>query len=253
MNLLILHPFSGLLHIPTMSEGHFVLYRNYKASQVTTYNPTIVQAIRLVWTTPSLFPLLENEPRIPQEYFLDVVNASNGFSNPILEVLKEVHGVFGPNATVSCLLSLGAGRAPLLSMVTTGSIAPKSLEQLAIDSERTASEVERRIGRIGVYFRLSVDRGLELDDLSKSMSRIVAHTRQYLLDEDVNKTLDSCIRSSEMESHITLNQLCEHFQYVFILISHSCKIMHEQRVRHFCTTYLLSLLSSSRGQSLWML
>lgn len=181
------------------------LFRNYECRQ-TSYNPTIVEAIRVVWANPGLFPSVSIGTGIVQE---ELVSATSGFNNPTLEVLKEVHQAFGPDATVSCLLSLGAGRAPIRSMMIDVTAIPKALEQLAMDCEKTADEVERRIGRLGVYFRFSVDRGLEFDTPSSPMGSITAHTGQYLLDVGVNKNLDSCIRSCEKESRVTLEQLCK--------------------------------------------
>jgi len=185
--------------------GRCALFRNYQARQAS-YNPTIVEAVRVVWATPGLFSSVQVGPGIVQE---ELVSASSGFNNPTLEVLKEVHQTFGLDATVSCLLSLGAGRAPISSVSADGIAIPKALEQLAMDGEKTAEEVERRVGRLGVYFRFSVDRGLEFDKLSLPVGKITAHAGQYLLDSTVSKNIDSCIRSCEKESRVSLDQICE--------------------------------------------
>jgi hypothetical protein len=187
--------------------GHCRLFRNYKSRQAS-YNPTIVQAIRVVWATPGRFPPTSVGIDILKE---DLVSAANGFNNPTIEVIKEVHQVFGPDGSVSCLMSLGAGRAAIRTIENDGMTSMRTLEQLAMDCERTADEVERRIGRLGVYFRFSVDQGLDFDTVSSSMGKIFTHTAQYLLGDSVSDRLDVCIASAEKESTITLEQLCMSF------------------------------------------
>lgn len=185
--------------------SHCALFRNY-ASRQASHNPTVVQAIRAVWATPGMFSSIHIGPgNFPEE----IVSAVTGFNNPILEVLKEAHSVFGPDATVSCLLSLGAGRAPIRSISSDGLNTSKILEQLAMDCEKTAEEAGRRIGRLDIYFRFSVDRGLEFDTPHSPIESITAHTGQYLLDEGVSNGLDGCIRSCEKKGRATLEQLCE--------------------------------------------
>ena len=184
--------------------GRCRLFRNYESRQAS-YNPTIVQAIKVVWATPGLFPPVSIGTDILAE---DLVSAAHGFNNPTLEVIKEAHQVFGPDGSVSLLMSLGTGRTAVHAIENDGRTSVKTLEQLAMDCEHTADEVERRIGRLGIYYRFSVDHGLEFDTPSNSMGRISAHTTQYLLGDYVNRRLDACIASAEKESSTTLEQLC---------------------------------------------
>ena len=157
--------------MPAVNQGHCALFRNYESRQAS-YNPTVIQAVRVVWAIPGLFPSVHIGPELIQE---ELVSVANGFYNPTLEILKEAHQVFGPDATVSCILSLASSGTPVA----------KDSEQLALDCEKTADEVLRRIGRLGVYFRFSADYGLEFNGL------------------------DGCIHSSEKNSRVTLDQLCE--------------------------------------------
>lgn len=193
----------GLFYMTAVNLGHSAILRSYPSRQAS-YNPTLIEAIKVVWATPGLFPPVHIGPGLVQQ---ELVSAVNGFNNPTLEALKEVHQIFGPDAKVSCLLSLGAGRAPVRSFVSNETSPSKTLEQLASDCEKTADEIQRRIGRLGVYFRFSVDRGLDFDTPLSPMGSITAHTGQYLLDDHVNSGLDACIRSSDHDSRVTLEQL----------------------------------------------
>ena len=207
--------------------GHCSLFRNYESRQ-SSYNPTVIQAIRAVWATPGLFPSVRIGPGVMEE---EIVSAASGFNNPTLEILKEAHQAFGPDATVSCLLSLGAGRVAIRSVTSDGTPASKALEQLAMDCEKTADEVQRRIGRLGIYFRFSVDRGLDFDGSFSPMGNITAHTGQYLLDDAVNRGIDTCIQSSERDSRVTLEQICKMNSHTSSPNANSSQIMHERRVQ----------------------
>jgi len=194
--------------------GHCRLFRNYESRQAS-FNPTIIEAIKVVWATPGLFPPVPIGLGFLQE---ELVSAASGFNNPALEVIKEAHQVFGSDASISCLMSLGAGRAAISAVGSDGNTSVKTLEQLAMDCENTADEVQRRLGRLGIYFRFSVDHGLDFDTPSSSIGKIAAHTAQYLLGDQVSSRLDACIVSAEQESRVTLEQLCRldvsnHFKY----------------------------------------
>ncbi|CAG8642898.1 14138_t:CDS:2, partial [Acaulospora colombiana] len=174
----------------------------------------------------SFVPTLEEE----------IVSAVHGYNNPTLEVLKEALDVFGSNAYLSCLLSLGAGKgiiksfgagasgaggaagAPREDSPETGkneSNNPMSiLEQLTTDGESIAEEASRRIGNLGVYFRFSVTRGLDFDDLaaqrngvSTKFGEIIAHTTGYLLENTTSNYLDKAIASAERPSTISLETI----------------------------------------------
>jgi hypothetical protein len=208
-----------------IGQCHFI--RTYKARHVS-HNPTIFEAVRATWASPSLFTPIRIGPSLRQE---EMISATQGFNNPTLECMKEALDLFGPDAFVSCLLSVGAGKPAVKSLrlgASTSSEADSAqynlatLERLALDCENTANEVQRRIGMLGIYYRFSVERGLETgfqlqngtnhDTIFGTIEygEIATHTSAYLLETTVSNSLDSCIISAERSSRVTLDQLCKH-------------------------------------------
>jgi hypothetical protein len=192
------------------------LFRNYRSRRVS-YIPTILQAIHASWASPNLFLPVTIGPENLEEELISAI----GFNNPSLEAIKEACDVFGPEARISCFLSLGAGRPIMphsLSSASSTTSILKTFEQLATGCESVAKEMDRRIGRLGIYFRLSVDRGLDFSIHSvdpQRLGEITSYTMSYLLDNAVNKNLDDCVFKSQQHSRISLESLCKVFSTLY--------------------------------------
>ncbi|PVF99825.1 hypothetical protein CPB86DRAFT_755916 [Serendipita vermifera] len=224
----------AICYMSTSHLGQCRLLRSYPVrNTLINYKPTVVETLRTAWATPNLFPPVRIGPLYREE---EIVSAVHGYNNPTLEVLKEALDVFGSNAYLSCLLSLGAGKgiiksfgagasgaggaagAPREDSLETGkneSNNPMSiLEQLTTDGESIAEEAFRRIGNLGIYFRFSVSRGLDFDDVaaqrdgvSTKFGEIIAHTTGYLLENTTSSYLDKAIASAERPSTISLEAI----------------------------------------------
>ncbi|CAG7851691.1 SubName: Full=Uncharacterized protein {ECO:0000313/EMBL:CCA68726.1} [Serendipita indica DSM 11827] len=180
------------------------LLRNYPTRSAPV-NMTIAQAIKLAWATPGLFsPVFVGPDESRGE---NLISSVNGYNNPTLVAIKEAFDLFGPDARVSCLLSLGSGKAAVRSLGATESDVYSTLEQLAVDCEATAEEVQRRIGSLGVYSRFSVERGLEFIRSEDGVNGILSHTKIYLEGDAVSAAMDNCLRTAEFPSAVTLEQL----------------------------------------------
>jgi hypothetical protein len=218
----------------TSHLGQCRLLRSYPVrNTLINYKPTVIEALRTTWATPNLFPPVRIGPLYREE---EIVSAVHGYNNPTLEVMKEALDLFGPNAYLSCLLSLGTGKGIIKSFGAGASGAggaagapredfaasekseptnPLSiLEQLTTDGESIAEEVSRRIGNLGIYFRFSVTHGLNFDDLavqrdgvSTKFGEIIAHTTGYLLENITSSSLDKSIASAEKSSTISLEMI----------------------------------------------
>ncbi|KIM27514.1 hypothetical protein M408DRAFT_48879, partial [Serendipita vermifera MAFF 305830] len=81
------------------------MFRNYKSKR-SSYNPTIIEAVRASWATPGLFSSVFIGAAPQQE---EIISAVNGFNNPTLQAVQEARELYGANRAVSTLLSLGSG------------------------------------------------------------------------------------------------------------------------------------------------
>jgi hypothetical protein len=78
------------------------------------------------------------------------------------------------------------------------------------DCEQRAQEIERQIGRVGIYFRFSVEQGMQKDRLGlvAEPSQVVAQTQSYIADERIGEKIGEFIRSFDTAARlITLDQL----------------------------------------------
>jgi hypothetical protein len=181
------------------------MLRNYDSVH-SSYNPTIIEAIRIAWATPGLFSFIRVGLNPMQETLISAVNSVN---NPTPKAIEEAHNAFGKDQRVSCLLCLGTGK-PVIRSLNMGGLDVDQI--VARDTETTAEQLKRRYTGLGIYFRLSVDRGLDFgsgsQDIEESAGKIVSCTSGYLETHDASEILDHCLRSSHQASHITMENLC---------------------------------------------
>ena len=169
----------------------------------SSYNPTIVEAARTAWAVPGLFsPIHIGANGIEEE----LVSATNGFNNPTRETLREAQSVFGKDRMVSSVLSIGSGKR---AAVPASSVA--ATIQVAQETEITAENLQRMFGTLGIYFRFSVERGIDNEhtNLANHLASIMTHTKEYLDGDIVSRALDSYIKVSGKTSTISLERLCE--------------------------------------------
>jgi hypothetical protein len=195
--------------------SHCRMLRNYDSVH-SSYNPTIIEAIRIAWATPGLFSSIRVGPSLMQEVLISAVNSVN---NPTPKAVEEAHNVFGKDRRVSCLVSLGTGK-PVIRSLSTGGLDPDQM--VARETETTAEQLKRRYTGLGIYFRLSVDRGLNFRggslDIEENAGKIISCTSGYLETHDASEILDCCLRSSQHASHVTMESLCQCLCLFLLLI-----------------------------------
>jgi hypothetical protein len=236
--------YRAICYVSSRDLSQLRLLRNYRSRQVS-YVPTILQAIRISWATPNLFLPVIIGPENLEEELISAI----GFNNPSLEVIKEAFDVFGPEARISCFLSIGAGRPIVphsLSPDANTARVLQTFEQLATDCETVAKEMDRRIGRRGIYFRLSVDRGLDFTIHSvdpRRLGEIASYTMSYLLDNVVSKNLDDCVFKAQQNSRVSLEGLCN-VLFLLYIYSSECRFVDQSRSTGFRSAHGLPPLSS---------
>jgi hypothetical protein len=198
----------AVCYSPAVSMGHCSMFRNYKSPLQGSYEPTIIEALRAAWATPGWISSAFVGPMGMEE---ELVSAMNGFNNPTKEVIEETYKVFGGDHRVACFLSLGSGKRGAISLENTQSNAHQVVSaQVASDSENVAEETQKRLGRLKVYYRFSVDVGLEGPrPFRGSFGTIASHASVYLSKFSVNKDMDHCLKAAEKSSGVTLERLCK--------------------------------------------
>ncbi|PVG01072.1 hypothetical protein CPB86DRAFT_753787 [Serendipita vermifera] len=90
---------------------------------------------------------------------MTVVGGNLGFSNPTKELLTEALHLYGKDAHVSSVISLGLGRPPPMAFPTAEIHQQEQwnrfLLQIVTDGESVSRELLARVYHLGIYFRFS--------------------------------------------------------------------------------------------------
>jgi hypothetical protein len=194
-----------------------VILRNHEVKDTLTPDITIMDAILSTCALPALLAAVNVEEGLWDHSY---VSADQGLSNPTREVIKAAYQVFGEEEYVACLLSLGAGHLGVIRVSNeasaedgteadgrNGLASNEVAKRIAEDPERVAREMDEEIGTAGLYFRFSVDQGMQLSrrvaERRKSMKQngageglsdmIMADTLSYLGQPKIGKDIDHCV------------------------------------------------------------
>ena len=122
-----------------------------------------------------------------------LVGALSLCANPGRELLREAQRIFGDDAEVATILSIGAGKGDVWSMSETdGASMRDAVKRTVANCEPVHEELYARLRESAIYYRLNVERGPG-PQMTLSSSLISA----YLREGAVNDKLDDAIRSIE--------------------------------------------------------
>jgi hypothetical protein len=198
---------SALCYSPITRLDSYKFFRNYQSPQQLTQDVTVIEALHATLASPGSLSPISIGPKGREE---TVMTAGNIFGNPIREVIKEAYNIFGGNTPISCLLSVGSGFRGVLALVDGSNTS----QGTHIDYERVAQELNRDLARLNVYFRLSVDHGLEgWGEFRTSFGVIKSHVDGYLGRDEVSNYLGRCVAASVVEGTILLERICKSIIY----------------------------------------
>lgn len=182
-------------------------FRTYDVLE-NSHNCEIWEAARATSAAPTYFSSIEIGPPASKTRYMD---AGLGYNNPVKQVTAEAVTLFGSEAPVTCIVSIGTGLKKKTSYDKPGvvqKIAPTKLaevlQRIATNSEIIAEEMKRRCRNIpGIYYRLNVDHGLDSVELDewKRMREVTEHTKSYLKLEDVKQQVKNIVEALCGESH----------------------------------------------------
>lgn len=178
------------------------LFRSYNVAKDKEYNCEIWEAARATCAAPNFFKRIRVGPSGSE---IDYVDAGIGCYNPVKQVIAEAARVFGDEAPVACVISIGTGQSGSVGLAQPDAFQKwfptkliKGLQKIATDSGRVAEEMEVRYKDIpGLYNRLDVDRGLQSISLAewKQLGSVREHTKNYMRLEVIDRRLDHVVRT----------------------------------------------------------
>ena len=168
---------------------------------------TVIEAVLATCATqPSFEPVTFGLGYLKREY----IGAGLGANNPTRQVIVEAHSLFGESSSVASLLSIGSGHPGVITLPSDGGEAElyRAIRDVLSDCTEKAREIKQKIGQAGIYFRFSVEQGMQNNHPSQPMDVdwIVTQTESYL-EEDIDQ-LDAFTRSNSTAINVvTLGQL----------------------------------------------
>ncbi|PVF96987.1 FabD/lysophospholipase-like protein, partial [Serendipita vermifera] len=185
------------------------LFRSYSSQVSPDFEISVIDAARATCAMPGWFsPLKIGDPPMTDEY----IACQGPLTNPTEQVLKEAQKDFGPHQTVACILSIGSGvSAPLTALYHNEQPVPYQLSALASSyCEIVDSEVFLRMKDSKVYYRFSVDKGLESPREFRidGLGTMIQHTKDYLLDHRVDDQMERAVQGAKSVAGVLLGSIC---------------------------------------------
>ncbi|KAK0738831.1 hypothetical protein B0T18DRAFT_253543 [Schizothecium vesticola] len=169
------------------------LLRSYRSLDDDGLDCTIWEAARATSAAPTYFDPAEFGN--PPGKYCDGGMRNN---NPINHAFWETHAIWGRDANIGCILSIGTGAPSVTSIGIFGHQIARACIKIATQTEQTAADFIRNhqhqypVNRS--YFRFNVPHGLEEIQLDEwqHLDRIDACTRDYVNDPLVSPSLEKC-------------------------------------------------------------
>ena len=205
------HASSFVIASPSVNAGTKICLRSYPISSHLASTITVVEAVLATCAMqPAFTPVTVGQGYRKKEY----IGAGLGTNNPIREVILEAHSLFGGTSNVASLLSVGSGHPGVVTLPSDGEGLDiyRVMQEMVNDCTERARETKEKIGRAGIYFRFSVEQGMQNSHLSQAMDLgwIIAQTESYL--EDNMDQLESFAKHHNAPvTLVTLNQLSKFY------------------------------------------
>ncbi|CUA78562.1 Nephrocystin-3 [Xenopus laevis] [Rhizoctonia solani] len=171
------------------------IFRSYEAHENPAPECTVSEAICASMAYPDLFKRVEIG-RAP--FAQPFVGGGIGCNNPLVHVLNEVQMTYS-GRHIGSIISLGAGHTSTIQIPRSSGlnrILPTdmihAMKSIATDSERVAQGMALRFqGTSDIYFRFSVDQGLQTVKLSEweRLPEVAANTQAHTRLIEVNNRL----------------------------------------------------------------
>jgi hypothetical protein len=159
---------------------------------MNTPDCTILQAACATVASPDSYEPDSVEDEDDQCLYM---SAMTGYANPTNEALKEAEKVFGRNAVVANLVSVGSGKLELRQQQDPAIMNPLSdlLKRAITDTERVHNDLYNRFQDLGIYFRFNAEGLLPITNSSRRKTR--EQTAAYLEDAPNSHRMDRAITS----------------------------------------------------------
>jgi hypothetical protein len=163
--------------------------RSYRTRTAPSPPCTILEAARACIASPDKFIPVTLGKTHRKAVLIDAVAA---YANPTKELLREAQDVFGEDAEVASVISIGAGKSDAKMTFKDGNEVgiSNALRRGTAMSEQVHEDLEGRLHETGIYFRFNVEKPLD-----EKPDIILAHTSSYLREKATSIRVDEATKS----------------------------------------------------------
>ncbi|PVF95584.1 TPR-like protein [Serendipita vermifera] len=187
--------------------------RSYRSRGQRAPDCTVLQAACAAIASPDRYlPVNLGTDHNEIVYF----DATPGYANPAIPLLKEAEHHFGKDADVATIISVGSGKPDikLISPISDNSQMNDILKRLSADTERVHEEMQERLKELAIYFRFNVERGVGPET---NLSLVQSYTQSYLEEGTVSQKLDEAVKTVQSRTAVKrLQEISNSVQMVTI-------------------------------------
>ncbi|PVG00686.1 hypothetical protein CPB86DRAFT_729099, partial [Serendipita vermifera] len=180
--------------------------RSYTPRSMSTPNCTILQAACATVASPDAYePVVVRD----EEGEMTYIDATSGYANPTNEMLKEAENVFGKDAVVATIISIGSGKSIMRQQEQGCTNVPlmNILRRVILDTERVHDDLQNRFQDLGIYYRFNADNVLPIRNRIED-TKTKSHTMTYVKEAATTQRIDQAIQSVQERSGVkTLKEL----------------------------------------------
>ncbi|QRV82813.1 kinesin light chain [Ceratobasidium sp. AG-Ba] len=183
-----------------MNAGMPRIFRSYQVVANQMPDCALWEAVSASMAHPELFKAVEIGDAYTRESFID---GGLGSTNPTAHVLIEAKALF-PNRHLSALVCIGAGHSSTIEISEASwfrrlirNTVLQATKRIAEDAEQMAQNIAMRFRSTpGVYFRFSVDQGMQrlASNSWEKLKMVTTHTRAYMHHTRTNLEINQAVR-----------------------------------------------------------
>jgi hypothetical protein len=132
-----------------------------------------------------------------------------GCANPAKELLREAQDVFGEDAEVAGIVSIGAGKGNVSVAFENGREVgiSEGLRRGVAMCEQVHDDLQGRLEETDIYYRFNVEHELSIDP-----GAVLTHVSTYLREKSTSSRVDSAIKSIRYcPTGVRLKDISEYF------------------------------------------
>jgi hypothetical protein len=139
-----------------------------------------------------------------------------GCANPAKELLREAQDLFGEDAEVATIVSIGAGKVNYsVAFKDREERIREGLKRGSAMCEQVHEDLQGRLEETNIYYRFNVEQELGVDP-----EVVLAHVSAYLREKTISTRMDNAVRSIQnFPTGVKLKDISEYYLCLMLVLT----------------------------------